>query len=292
MTLSAEMRLALLLQRTGCMIALPWSQLTGSILDHNHFKVEGIDASEIKVLGVVDHHVDEHLYLDAKPRIVQQCGSCCSLVVQYFQSSWAEQGFDGEAELIPLLLSAILTDTANLTQQMTDIDVDMVKFLRSRIMASAVTGTWNEAAMLRALRDAKRDNAGLTTAEMFRRDYKEWDLGDAGKWGVSSVTTSMDDLAKEADWLQTSSRHAKARSLDIHLVMTKHGPKELMCHVANPAKSSWMDKFLKLATPELQLESWAKEPHSGPEFYTFQQLNTVYTRKKVAILCQEMLRTG
>ena len=70
------MRLALLLRKTGCMIALAWSQLTVSILDHNHFKVEGIDAREINVLGVVDDHVDENLYLDAKPRIVQQCGSC------------------------------------------------------------------------------------------------------------------------------------------------------------------------------------------------------------------------
>ena len=87
-------------------------------------------------------------------------------MVQHFQSSWAEQGLDSEAELIPLLLSAILIDTANLTQQTTSIDVDMVKFLRSRLTASAGTGSWNESAMLRTLRDAKRDNAGLTIAEV------------------------------------------------------------------------------------------------------------------------------
>lgn len=87
-------------------------------------------------------------------------------MVRHFQSSWEQQGLDGEAEVVPLLLSAILTDTANLTQQMNQIDIDVVKFLRSRIVNAAVSTTWNESAMLRALRDAKRDNRGLTTAEV------------------------------------------------------------------------------------------------------------------------------
>jgi hypothetical protein len=125
---------------------------------------------------------------------------------------------------------------------------------------------------------------------MFRRDYKEWDLGPAGKWGISSVTTSMDALAQEEEWLHVSSKHAEARSLDVHLVMTKHGPKELLCNLANPDKGVWLKRFLELATPALQLEPWTKETLTGPQFHAFQQLNTVYTRKMVAILCQKMLK--
>jgi hypothetical protein len=64
------------LLKAGCTYIYGWPPAHKSVLDHNHFKVDGIDADKVAVLGVVDHHVDEGLYKDAKPRIVEPCGSC------------------------------------------------------------------------------------------------------------------------------------------------------------------------------------------------------------------------
>lgn len=77
------------------------------LVDHNHFKIPGFDGNTISVAGIIDHHVDEGLYQDASPRIIQTCGSCTSLVVKHFSGLWKQGLIESEAQLSKMVLSAV-----------------------------------------------------------------------------------------------------------------------------------------------------------------------------------------
>lgn len=67
----------------------------------------GIEPSRVTVSGVIDHHVDEHLYQDAIPRVVQPCGSCTSLVVKHFLPLIQAGKVQDVGQVAALALSAV-----------------------------------------------------------------------------------------------------------------------------------------------------------------------------------------
>lgn len=95
----------------------------------------------------------------------------------------------------------------------------VVDLLKSRfVQTAATTGIDQDIA---ALNKAKRDVEGLTTAQLIRRDYKEWDLDQHGLWGVSSVTTSLDNVLKDSTSITAIESHAAKRSLDVYIMMVR-----------------------------------------------------------------------
>lgn len=73
-----------------------------ALIDHNRLDAIFGDA---KVVSVLDHHEDEHLYQEAHPRVVQLlAGSCTSLVATFFKEDIDKL----PAELAHLLLSSVI----------------------------------------------------------------------------------------------------------------------------------------------------------------------------------------
>ncbi|CCG85045.1 protein of unknown function [Taphrina deformans PYCC 5710] len=269
------------------------------LLDHNHFKLEGIVAEKVAVKAIIDHHVDERLYLNASPRIIRPCGSCTSLVVDHFSELWSRAQMEGETQLSLMALSAILIDTSRLSNQTTETDFDIVKFLRSRLIG---TQSWDESKQYKALQQAKRDVTGLSFAQLLR-DYKEWDLGsDVGFWGISSITTSMDELLSMTNWQDDLETHCANRKLDVYMIMvsrpvilaltltnqTKHGEKELLIYLVSNAKKLYYDNFIEKATTEMLLKDWKSLSFKLDNLRIFQQGELSATRKKVASICQSI----
>ena len=80
----------------------------------------------------------------------------------------------------------------------------------------------SESDWIKDLQRAKRDTEGLSTVQLLRRDYKEWDLGaKGGMWGVSSVTASLDYLMNMPDWSDGSKSHPSSRKLSVFLIMVR-----------------------------------------------------------------------
>ncbi|KAK7019885.1 putative exopolyphosphatase [Favolaschia claudopus] len=168
----------------------PFPSNTFALVDHNRL---GRSFSEhipnAKVVAVVDHHEDEHLYEEsADPRKVAPAGSCASHVATLFPNDASVP-----KELATLLLSAILIDTGGLVVDGKAIQVDheAASFLipRSTLSDSMSSSTLcsvspNNPKLLadlpsvkqlsKELFDKKTDVSHLGAWDLLRRDYKEY----------------------------------------------------------------------------------------------------------------------
>ncbi len=80
------------------------------------------------IIGCIDHHEEENKVpkdCGEEPRIVEKCGSCCSLIVEYCKEGWdslasksaEDEATSWNAELARVALGPILIDTTNLTSE-------------------------------------------------------------------------------------------------------------------------------------------------------------------------------
>lgn len=172
-----------------CPEDLPKSNLltTFALVDHNSLHPTYAGA---RVTAIVDHHEDEGKYLDtASPRIIQPAGSCASLVTRVIMSY---PTLEIPPELAALLLSAIVIDTHGLRKggKAIDVDYEASTWLLQRVNAPAPQNFVQRTAenpqhifdqpwiqsLSKTLSDKKFALTHLTTRDLLRRDYKEYDL--------------------------------------------------------------------------------------------------------------------
>ncbi|KAM6501276.1 exopolyphosphatase [Amanita muscaria] len=95
-----------------------------ALVDHNKLDPRYESPSAV-VTAIIDHHADEAQHLSADPRIIQEAGSCSSLIADYFFPSTSstttttrqdenETKFEIPTELATLLTCAMLIDTNGL----------------------------------------------------------------------------------------------------------------------------------------------------------------------------------
>jgi exopolyphosphatase len=191
------------------------SSLSYVLVDHNKLGelYGGKDNSE-RVVGVLDHHVDEGLYETTKLRLIRVVGSCSSLITTHFISVFLKTTDSEEArriwttEVADLLLSAILIDTSlkPLAQggKATEADFTAVQFL---IPFSSYQNSLNARVELEAmnskLQETKNDVGGMSGRDLLRRDYKEYPfIGTASstkkeKYGLATVPLSFTEWLKK-----------------------------------------------------------------------------------------------
>lgn len=130
---------------------LPPANTRWILVDHN--RLQGIQGSLYadRVHGVIDHHEEENAVPEdtaPEPRVVEKIGSCSSLVIRTFKSTWdtvastslssgaahaqssdstiddsvVTQGWD--AQIAKLALGSILEDTSNLKSESKTTSVD------------------------------------------------------------------------------------------------------------------------------------------------------------------------
>ena len=223
------------------------------LVDHN--KIMGtmstLEGGNTKVIGVIDHHADETLYVDtANLRRIEVVGSCSSLVADVFFKNAVKAGSTGEIreeltaeeftveegdmkqkkvptwvpQVSRLLLGPILIDTMNLNPAMHKVkplDDAMAKML------FPYTGWKSMDAIYRKIDDARHDTSRLSFFDLLRKDYKEWTVSEYQtlspvKVGISSVIGLIDKNAKRytketmhdaiAEW-------ATNRTVDISIVL-------------------------------------------------------------------------
>ncbi|ESL05995.1 acidocalcisomal exopolyphosphatase [Trypanosoma rangeli SC58] len=146
------------------------------------------------VVGVIDHHFDEKLYLDKSShfRKIETVGSACTLVAELFRTARLT---------IPcpeLLLAPIVLDTVNFNpaqKKVTAKDIDLSQWLLKQ--ASEPIELTN---MFFELTTWKHDILGLTFPQHFRRDYKMFECSfkryteKTLQIGISSISCRFDQL--------------------------------------------------------------------------------------------------
>ncbi|KAF9295873.1 Exopolyphosphatase [Linnemannia elongata] len=209
------------------------NRLSLFLVDHNVVMGSMASLSRAKVVGVLDHHVDEGLYNDtANPRRIEMVGSCSSLVADQFLKSQMERDQElngGEQpnwvqQVTRLLLGPILIDTQDLKperKKVKPLDLAMAKLI------FPYTGWESMEDLFRRIENARRDTSRLSFYDLLRKDYKEWTVQHQiskkdVKVGISSVIGLMDKYATRdtKEVLQKAIQlWAVNRSLDVSMVL-------------------------------------------------------------------------
>ncbi|KJK84472.1 hypothetical protein H634G_00836 [Metarhizium anisopliae BRIP 53293] len=265
-----------------------------------------------RVVGCVDHHVDEGaLPGGISPRVIEPCGSCMSLVVDECRPAWAQllQGADDDIpareqdRLVKLALAPILLDTINLTAEakVRPEDQQAVRFLETQIREPGFTTT----SYYEQISAVKEDISGLSFRDILRKDYKQWEEGDLAL-GISCVVQGFEYLLEKADtkqaFLEELAAWAAERRLDVAAVMTTSHPggsfhRQLLVWGMTDRGKDAVGRFRDIGRP-LGLEQWedggldSDDGDGGNTRFAWRQANLAASRKQVAPLLREALKEG
>ena len=148
------------------------------LVDHNKLAAR-FQAYGDKVSMILDHHADEDLYAQAFKKVIEPVGSTASLVGEEFKALAPELL---DETIATLLYGTILLDTVNLDPEagrVTPKDADVAALL-------ADTVATDQGEYFKAVQAAKFDTDGLSTMDLLRKDYKEFQFGDTN-CGIASA---------------------------------------------------------------------------------------------------------
>jgi exopolyphosphatase len=175
-----------------------------TLVDHNEMAPHQGSLSA-KVTAVVDHHQDVGGFCAARPRVIEACGSCATLVFELCQLVVDET--KGNRTLAGLLLCTILMDTQNMdaaTGKGTPRDADAVSALSNYLQMTAEA----RANLFASLATKKQEQGHLSTRDLLRRDYKQFEACDTSV-GIASVGISF------SKWVNRCAVKEKSLSADI-----------------------------------------------------------------------------
>lgn len=290
---------------------LPAKETRWLLVDHNALTGTLAKKFDERVIGCVDHHADESKVpkdTGDEPRVVEKCGSCASLVVEYCRPAWGRaEAADVDQHLARLALAPILIDTTSLLSRdkTTDKDVSAVEFLEKLAGKS-----YERAAFFGGISAVKEDISSLGFRDIFRKDYKQWDDQGSGPkpavMGVSAVVQDLGYLLGKADGkqevlLEEFRKWAEEKELDIGVIMTTAHPggkfqRELFIWAFNKNAVDACKSFMDGYKGELRLESWGEGrlDHVEDEEWrmAWSQKNISHSRKQVAPMLRDAIKGG
>lgn len=140
------------------------------LTDHTDYAQCVGGARQAVILQKIDHHVEGDIR-DADIPFVRRemVGATATIVYEIYR----EEGIAIDDETARILLAGIISDTRNLTKSSTRaIDTTAWLALTAQLGISADSA----ARLNRAMADAAYDYSGMTDAEIFLSDYKEYDI--------------------------------------------------------------------------------------------------------------------
>ncbi|KKP00631.1 hypothetical protein THAR02_07259 [Trichoderma harzianum] len=276
------------------------------LVDHNALTGD-LKKFQSRVIGCIDHHVDENVTSpDVKPRIVEPCGSCMSLIIEESRAAWdafapleSEDAAVEDDNLAKLALAPILIDTLDLKEEhkVKPKDILAAEYLHTKVHRH---NHFHQTKFFKEITAVKEDISKLSFQDIFRKDYKEWE--EAGlKLGISCVVQNFDYLlekAKKPDvFIDELASWAKERKLDVASVMTTSDPDgEFQRHLlvwGITDKGVEAAKNFPNVAKSLKLEQWKDGLLDGDDGKrkAWRQKDLSASRKQVAPLLRDALKT-
>jgi exopolyphosphatase len=257
------------------------------LIDHNQVTSPFGEEWSNKVVGVLDHHVDEHLYSNALLRVVQMVGSCVTLVLDHFSESsdWLND------QVIQLALAPLLVDTVNFNKELnrtTDLDIHMLAWLKKSCHKQQDLTRY-----FKDIEHAKSQVDNMSNRDILRRDYKEFTV-NGYRIGTSSVPWYF-QAWMDRDGVDTINEavtsYGKERTLDMEVIFTSYDHdgdyrRELAVFAFN--KDLMPIKQTLEQTEKIQLDSFSVSSNA-PHLDYYQQGNVKMSRKQVWPLLKEIL---
>jgi len=256
------------------------------LVDHN--KLAGdLKKFDSKVVSILDHHRDEDLYKTASPRVIEQVGSTTSLVAHEFFTS----GIEMSRDVAVLLGGTILLDTVNLADdagRVTEFD----KEIAARVLPLCPLP---QQEFFDTVQKEKFNVAGLSTNDLLRKDYKEWQFGTV-KCGIGSALLPLEQWAEiDNDLASGFAKFAAGNSLDLLLSMNAYTNPEFNRDLVIFSKSKEAHGQLLAYLQENKLDltpiDFPGQKQSDSGFITFhKQANLGVSRKKLQPLLTDFYK--
>ncbi|KAG0281018.1 Exopolyphosphatase [Linnemannia gamsii] len=209
------------------------NKLSLFLVDHNAVMGSMASLSHADVVGLLDHHADEGLFVGAaNPRRIEMVGSCSTLVADQFLKTQMEKEQAENGGQLPgwvqqvtrLLLGPILIDTQELDPEMKKVkplDLAMANFM------FPYTEWESMGDLFRRIDDSRRDTSRLSFYDLLRKDYKEWTIlhhmsKTEVKVGISSVIGLMakyEERDTKEVMQEAIQKWAHNRTLDVSMVL-------------------------------------------------------------------------
>ena len=184
------------------------------LVDHNK-PAARFQAHGDKVAVILDHHVDEDLFPQARKKEIAMVGSTATLVGEEYQALNPELMDDNVAQL---LYGTILLDTVNLAEdagRVTPRDQAVAQGIAPRIDQDQDT-------YFKAVQAAKFDTEGLSTLDLLRKDYKEFQFGKVN-CGIASALLPLTQWAeRDASLIPGFESWTQRRNLNVLLSMNAY----------------------------------------------------------------------
>ena len=250
--------------------------------------IKGLSPSGPTVIGIIDHREDEGKVKpgpEVNPHIIRKCGSCASLVTEYFKDTWdkivsLENGVHVGRQLAHIALGPILIDTTDLLSapKTSPTDVWAVGFAESHIrnaeassgatkaMSSSQGPQYDRTTFFKEISALKEDCSRMSYRNILRKDYKCWKEGDL-LLGISTAPQpfdflfSKDRVGAEGSLLEEFDKWASEKGADVIALMTTGMPngffqRELMLWSRTEKGLMTMHHFVRSHATALQLKKY------------------------------------
>ncbi|KAG2188494.1 hypothetical protein INT44_001248 [Umbelopsis vinacea] len=269
-----------------------FEQIQLILVDHNKlanpFSLDEKKWSPL-VSGIIDHHVDEHLYDTELFRTIKPSGSCSSLVTLHHEDVLQGSKDEQLESLAKLALAPILVDSVNLQPQYnrtTDDDVKAVNLLKQHVTLDSDT-YFND------IQTAKSSIHHLNDRDLLRKDYKEWESDNGYKIGISAVPWYLQGWIERdnnfTSMVTALNNWADERELDSAYIMTAFDrenqggfQRELLGLVRNEKLNGILQKMEQ--NQEIQLQRLTNDiykTNSKHPLAVWRQQNIKWSRKQV-----------
>ncbi|OBA24867.1 DHH phosphoesterase [Hanseniaspora valbyensis NRRL Y-1626] len=192
------------------------------LVDHNEPQGVAIDTID-KVIGIIDHHEDTNSYDKelieslGNPLIIKTCGSCTSLITNYWMPKL--QSTKVNSTVLKLGLAAVLLDTSNFKSKVESPDLEALVYYKN-----ALSATFDFKFFFKELKSDKSDLEGFDMFDLLRKDFKLFEFSGY-RIGMASLGESMEsfigkfgvDSIKEA-----CNKYYRLNSMDILLLLTSY----------------------------------------------------------------------
>lgn len=220
--------------------------IQGDVLKHY------FDENKVDVKAIIDHHEDEKCFLDASPRIIKPCGSCSSLVYNYWSKQLNENELnDKNCEIVPILLAPLLIDTSFMSSKVEEDDKIAYESYQKFPLEESQLHNWLLGfgskklklesfgpenildAYYKIIKKAKKDLKGFSLYDVLEKDYKffRFERNDNSTLdvGFSSLSKSFKWIASKygkKEIFQELLKFVSSQKLDLLVITTSFSKKE------------------------------------------------------------------
>lgn len=265
------------------------------LVDHNEPQGLGIECID-RVIGIIDHHEDTKKYDESliksldNPLIIKTCGSCSSLVTNYWYPQ-LESVHALPEEIVKLSMAAVLLDTSNFKSKVEQGDREALEKYKSYFANNKNVEDNMLKPFFKTLKKDKSDIEGFDMYSLLRKDFKLFEF-HGYKIGMSSLGCSVESYIQKfgiEEINKACNKYARLNSMDMLLLLTSYSD-EFKNHkrqiLPYSTKSDTLqNKLIEKITSDLELV----KIDSIADFEVYDQQKSRASRKQIAPIVDKAL---